>query len=61
MKILEKIVEEFKKNELVEAIALAGSLGSNSSDEMSDYDLYIYSNEPIEVEFRQKIAEKFSN
>lgn len=61
MEIIKQIVEEFKKNELVEAIALAGSLGSNSSDEMSDYDIYIYSNEPIEVEFRQKVAEKFSD
>lgn len=61
MNIVEQIVEEFKKNELVKTIALAGSLGANSSDEMSDYDLYIYSNKPIEVEFREQIAKKFSD
>ena len=39
MKIINQIVEEFKKDENIEAIALAGSLGASSSDEMSDYDI----------------------
>lgn len=56
MKIINQIVEEFKRNKHVEAIALAGSLGASSSDEMSDYDIYIYSNEPVDIEFRQQIA-----
>ena len=59
--IINQIVEEFKRNKHVEAIALAGSLGASSSDEMSDYDIYIYSNEPVDIEFRQQIAKKFSD
>lgn len=61
MELLHLIIEEFKKDKNVEAIALAGSLGANSSDEMSDYDLYIYSTEPISVDFRKQIAEKFAD
>lgn len=61
MKLLNLIIEEFKKDKNIEAIALAGSLGANSADEMSDYDLYIYSNEPISVDFRKQIAKKFAD
>lgn len=61
MKIVNKIIEEFKNDKNIEALALAGSLGANSADEMSDYDLYIYSNEPISVNFRKQIAEKFAD
>ena len=61
MQILEKIVEEFKKNENIEAIVFSGSSSYEYDDEFSDYDVYIYSKDGVNVEFRKEIAEKFSD
>ena len=54
-----KISEQFKIHSAVEAIALGGSQTSNSVDSFSDIDLYIYTNEIIPLDFRNKIVQKF--
>ncbi|MCK4446531.1 MAG: DUF4037 domain-containing protein [Candidatus Marinimicrobia bacterium] len=56
-----KISEQFKIHSAVEAIALGGSQTSNSVDNCSDVDLYIYTNEIIPLDFRNKIVQKFGS
>ncbi len=60
-KNFEKMVEEFAVLNEVEAIMLSGSAGSKMEDRHSDYDLYIYSSNPISVERRKAIIEKYSS
>lgn len=54
-----KIIEELSKNENIEAIALGGSRGAGHGDSKSDYDVYVYSKEPVPEDFRQAIFEKY--
>ena len=60
MNILDEIVNEFKNDEDIKAIALGGSSASGYDDEISDYDLYFYVKNSINPEKRFKIAEKFA-
>ena len=60
MNILDEIVNEFKNDEDIKAIALGGSSASGYDDEVSDYDLYFYVKNSINPEKRFKIAEKFA-
>lgn len=53
------LVDEFSKNEAIEGIILSGSRTSGNMDSNSDYDIYIYSEEKICIDFRKKILEKF--
>ena len=55
------VINEFKKIENVKAIVLSGSRTANSSDEISDYDIYIYSDAEINLDERTKIAKMFSD
>ena len=50
--ILNDIAEEFAKRETVNSVVLSGSKTSLINDDLSDYDVYVYSNEPIPVEYR---------
>ncbi len=60
--ILELMVEDYKIMQEVEAIVLGGSSTANTSDNHSDFDIYIYykGHEP-NVEKRRTIAEKYSD
>lgn len=60
MNILEDILNEFESANCIKAIALGGSAASGYDDEVSDYDLYFYSDRPVEVEKRRRTAEKFA-
>lgn len=60
-KLLTQIVQDFKQIEEVKAIALGGSTSAQMSDELSDFDIYIYSNKEIDVEKRRAIALKYSD
>ncbi len=60
MDILSEIVDEFKSEESIKAIVLGGSCASQYNDSDSDYDLYIYSDKPVNVTKRRQIAEKFA-
>ena len=54
----EKLVEEFKKLDEVEALALGGSRATDNYDEKSDYDLYVYVNKIPDLAKRNTILEK---
>ncbi len=55
-KILQEIAQSYSKLEQVYAVVLSGSRTSNQNDEMSDYDIYVYSDAEIPVEFRTELA-----
>ncbi|MGM0834679.1 MAG: nucleotidyltransferase domain-containing protein [Bacillota bacterium] len=57
--ILNAIVKEFSQFQEVEAILLAGSHTTDTQDENSDYDLYIYSNKEVPIIKREEITKKF--
>ncbi|WP_299014079.1 DUF4037 domain-containing protein [uncultured Photobacterium sp.] len=49
----------FAQLEQVDAILLAGSKVANSDDALSDYDVYIYTNDEIPLEVRKEITERY--
>lgn len=57
--MIEKLFEELAALEQVEAIALGGSRAGNVYDERSDYDIYLYCNEPIDENLRYSILRKY--
>lgn len=57
---LNQLVNELSQNEDVLAVVLAGSRKNGTSDEKSDYDIYVYYKNPISHEFRQNLAYKFA-
>ncbi len=57
--ILNAIVNEFSQLQEVEAILLAGSHTTDTQDENSDYDLYIYSSKEVPVIKREEIIKGF--
>ncbi len=59
-KELEAIVNEFKKLDEVDAVLLAGSKTVGFTDDMSDYDIYIYQNKAIDLQKRKEIAGNFA-
>ena len=61
MENISQITDEFKKIENVKAIVLSGSRTAKSSDEISDYDIYIYSDTEINLDERTRIAKIFSD
>ncbi len=58
--ILRQFVDEFKHLDSIYAIVLSGSKTSLINDEKSDYDIYIYSDKEIDVDFRHQLAEKYA-
>lgn len=56
-----KISSVFSQLEEVEGVVLSGSLSTNSQDELSDIDLYIYSDQEIPTSTRKKLLEPFSD
>lgn len=61
MENISQIIDEFKNIENVKAIVLSGSRTADSSDEISDYDIYIYSDTEINLDERTRIAKIFSD
>ncbi len=57
--MLEKLFEELKNLEEVEAIALGGSRAGNNFDEKSDYDVYLYITKMIPDTMRSKILSTY--
>lgn len=58
---LEQIAKQYSKLEQVKAVVLAGSVSSHQNDNLSDYDIYVYSDKEIPVTFRNELAKKYSN
>lgn len=59
--ILNKMVEDYKQLEEVDAIVLGGSSTAKNADNRSDYDIYIYCKKEPDVEKRRQIALKYSD
>ncbi len=57
--MVEKIIEELKEIEEIEAILLGGSRATGVFDEKSDYDFYIYVSKPLTEVKRREILEKY--
>jgi predicted nucleotidyltransferase len=53
---ISKLVERFSNLSEVEGVLLAGSRATGAADMDSDYDLYVYTNQPIEVGKREEIT-----
>ncbi|OLQ80582.1 hypothetical protein BIT28_16070 [Photobacterium proteolyticum] len=54
--VLLALLNEFAGLKQVDAIAIAGSHGTQMNDSLSDYDIYVYVNDTIPVEVRQQIT-----
>jgi predicted nucleotidyltransferase len=52
---LPEIALRFSELGYVEAVVLAGSVAGGTSDSQSDYDLYVYSRQPVNVAFRDSL------
>lgn len=59
--ILLEMLEHYKNLKEVDAIGLAGSSTAKTSDNKSDYDIYIYGKSEPPVNERRKIAKKYSD
>ena len=59
--LLKELTREAIKTNDIDAIVLSGSKTSLINDEMSDYDIYVYSKEKINIETRKNFAEKYSS
>jgi hypothetical protein len=58
MNDIDLLISDFKELKEVEAFAIGGSRATGKSDEKSDYDVYIYINQPIDEKIRTQILEK---
>nr|WP_319472895.1 DUF4037 domain-containing protein [uncultured Sphaerochaeta sp.] len=58
--MIEPFLKEFFVREEVEALVLSGSRTGLVSDELSDYDVYIYGERSVPRSFRRELAERFA-
>ena len=61
LNILKEFIEEANKSNDIDAIVLSGSKTSLINDEMSDYDIYVYSKERVNIETRKNFAIKYAS
>ena len=59
--ILNSMIDDYKSFDEVEAIVLGGSSAAKTSDNKSDFDIYIYCTKEPPVEARRRIAEKYAD
>lgn len=58
---MDRIINEYKTFDCVEAIALGGSSAAKTSDNVSDYDIYVFTTKEIPVKCREEIIKKYSS
>lgn len=58
--ILKKVTDEISSLEYVDTLALSGSRTGLINDEKSDFDIYVYSNQEVDINFRKKLAQKYA-
>ena len=58
---MELIINEYKKFNQVKAIAIGGSSAANTSDNISDIDVYVFIEKDIPVKEREKIVKSISS
>ena len=61
VEILELMVEDYKSLDGVTAIVLGGSSTAKTSDDRSDFDIYIYTDKEPDVAKRAEIAAKYAD
>jgi len=54
--MIHQLARRFGEHPRVVAVALAGSRGAGSGDEASDFDLYVYADDELPVDFRRALA-----
>lgn len=59
--ILREIANQYAKLDSVLAVVQAGSRTSMQDDELSDYDIYIYSDKEIPLDFRTELAKNYTD
>ncbi|OHD15292.1 MAG: DUF4037 domain-containing protein [Spirochaetes bacterium GWD1_27_9] len=59
--LIEHIVTNFSKFEEVEGILLAGSTTSQTSDQYSDIDLYVYLTKDLPISKKEKVIDKIAS
>jgi len=52
---LESLASAYEMNPSIEAVVVSGSIGGALAAELSDFDIYVYSKNPLEVEFRESL------
>ena len=52
---LKSLASAYAMHPSIEAVVVSGSIGGALADELSDFDIYVYSKSPIEVEFRERL------
>ena len=60
-KEIDFILNDYKNFPQVKAIAIGGSSATNTSDKISDIDVYVFVNEDIPVEERENLVKKYSS
>lgn len=59
MEKIKPIIQALSKHPNIVAIALGGSRASGNQDEKSDYDVYVYYDQKIDVEFRKTVLSEY--
>ena len=59
--IFENILQEFQNFEQVKAVAIGGSGANKTSDNLSDVDIYIFTEKNIPISERENIVKKYSS
>lgn len=57
--MVQDIFNEYARFAQIEAMAIGGSRALKKNDEYSDYDVYIYWKEPIPVDYRKAVLQKY--
>ena len=58
---LEELASRLSILDHVEAVIVGGSISTGLADERSDYDLYVYTRQPVEVTLREALQILVSN
>lgn len=53
-----RVAMDYARDPAVQAVALGGSRSTGYGDDDADYDLYVYSQTPLSIEFRREVAER---
>jgi predicted nucleotidyltransferase len=61
MENVKQVIEDFSDLVQVKAVVIGGSARAGSRDELSDWDIYIFSDEEVPVTERRRIAERYSD
>ena len=58
---ISEILQEFENSPFIRAVAIGGSGADNTSDSLSDIDVYIFTENDIHTSDREKIIKKYSS